>query len=358
MLYQLIMIFKLYIEENRQIKISFTNEIKFNKIALAIEPIIDFNRNNEYYPKFKEQIFNLYYKNDRITFIRDHVYKVFLQNITTFLYITGLFDIRIECTMLLENNIQLDCGEIVLSKITFLGNMNLLHNIPGEKLINSTIFFNLKQISIKVIQMKNYEKLDFGATLFIYFYHSIFLSYLPNEMEFLSINMNSMNTFIVEPTYYRRLTYFGRQCDPKVRPLFDDSLTDDCIIDCFQKRSIDAFNCIPFKKFFGFIRWKDIMKNNYILCNQSFNEEIIIDTFIYKCIHDCEFDCELGLYRITPFYDYNPLSGDNNNQIKIIPRSNLIVQYEEQYVMDGWEFIYQLGGVVCMWVGWSVISIQ
>ena len=34
-----------------------------------------------------------------------------------------------------------------------------------------------------------------------------------------------------------------------------------------------------------------------------------------------------------------------------------IVQYEEQYVMDSWELIYQLGGVVGMWKGWSALSV-
>ena len=99
------------------------------------------------------------------------------------------------------------------------------------------------------------------------------------------------------------------------------------------------------------------METKFNLCNQSYNENIIFDTFIRKCINNCQFDCELGLYKITQFQDYNPFSRYNYIPIKIIPRSNLIVQYEEQYVMDGWELIYQLGGVVGMWAGWSAMSI-
>ena len=357
MLYQLIMIIQTYIENNKEIKISFSNEIKFDKFALVIEPLIDFLRNEKFYPEFKENYNNLKYAQEKYHYIHNHIYNIFLKNLTSFVFITRLFDRKIECMMEFDNNIQLDCGPIILSKINFeVNSIKLYYNIPADHLINSTHLFNLKQISII---LRNYDKyINFTNAIYIKFYNSIFLSYLPNEQNFIFLYSNFMNTIIVEPTYYRRLTHFGRQCDPRDKSLFDDSLTDDCIMDCFQKRSIDAFNCIPFKRTFGFIRWKkDLLENNHILCNQSYNEEIEINTFIRKCINECQFDCELGLYKITPFYDYNPVSRNNDINIQIIPRSNLIVQYEEQYVMDGWELIYQLGGVVGMWVGWSALSI-
>ena len=358
MLYQLIMIIQSYIEENRRIKIALTNDIKFNKIALAIGIFIDFERNEEYYPRFEEKYYNLKFLNEKYNLVHDHIYNVFLQNITTFIYITRLFDRKIECTIEFENHIKLDCGEIVLSKIMIENSFYLLYNIPADNLINSTEHLTLKQISIKIIIQKYDKSFDFKTSFFIHFYNSIFHDYLPNEFNSLTIHSNYMNNFIVEPNYYRRLTHFGQQCDLRVRPLFDDSLTDDCIINCFQKRSIDEYNCILFEKAFGFIRWeKNIIDNNHNLCNQSYNQEIIINTFIDKCIDECQFDCELGLYKITKFIDHYTLSGDNYIPIKIIPRSNLIVQYEEQYVMDGWELIYQLGGVVGMWKGWSALSV-
>ena len=99
------------------------------------------------------------------------------------------------------------------------------------------------------------------------------------------------------------------------------------------------------------------MENNHILCDQSYSKEIEIYTFIFECINECRFNCEFGLYKIKPFYDFNPIYRNNDINVKIIPRSNILVHYEEQYVMDGWELIYQLGGVVGMWKGWSALSI-
>ena len=264
-----------------------------------------------------------------------------------------MFDIKIECMIEFKNNIQVDCGKILLSKImNYVDYIRLFYDIPADNFINTTNLFDLKLIFIKIILPNHYKY--FGAD--ILFYNTIFTAYLPNELEWLSLYLNYMNTFIVEPTYYRRLTYFGRQCDPRVKTMFDDSLTDDCIIDCFQKRNIKEYNCIPFKRNFGFIRWKkDLIEKHKILCNQSFNQEI--DKFIYECINECQFDCELGLYKITKFHNHNSNYGDNITPIKIIPRSNFIVQYEEVYIMDSWELIYQVGGGVGMWVGWSAVSI-
>ena len=269
-LHQLTMILQSYIEENRQIQIYFTNEMKLNTIALNIESIIDFNRNNEYYPSFEDEYKNLNFYIERYELVHNHIYNIFLQNSSSFLYITRLFDRKIECIIEFENNIQLDCGEILLSKIMIYGiSFQLFYTIPSDYLINSTKNFKLKQISIKIILQEYDNYIDFKTTFSIYFHNSIFLSYLPNANYSISIHSNYMNNFINESTYYRRLTHFGKQCDPRHKSLFDDSLTDDCIIDCFQKRSFDAFNCFPLRKLFGFIRWKkDIMENNYILCNQ------------------------------------------------------------------------------------------
>ena len=141
-----------------------------------------------------------------------------------------------------DNNIQLDCGPIIISKIISLFNsIRLFHNIPADNLINSTNLYKLKHISIKII-LENYDKyIDFTNRFNIHFYNSIFLSYLPNEGLSIAINSKHMNTFIVEPTYYRRLTHFGQQCDPRDKSLFDDSLTDDCIMDCFPEA---IYRCI------------------------------------------------------------------------------------------------------------------
>ena len=49
---------------------------------------------------------------------------------------------------------------------------------------------------------------------------------------------------------------------------------------------------------------------------------------------------------------------DNDIHIRIIPKLKFNVNYQQIYVMYGWELIYQLGGVVGMWAGWSVITVH
>ena len=360
MMFQLYIILITYFGSNTIIKINFNTNYKFSKIALSSEPILDIESNDKYFPEFKENYESMHDINDKHRLINFHLYNIFLQNLTTFVYITRLFDRKIECSIELGNNILLDCGEIKLSKIIFSSTMYLLYEIPSENMINITRLNNFNRLSIKFFQPNYNTYSNIIQTFYTIFHNSIFTSYLPGEFHSRTLyNDIVINNFIVEPTYYRKLTYFGRQCNPRVRPLFDDSLTDDCIMDCVRKRSIDDLNCIPFKFNFGFIRWKkDIIESNRDICNLTDNLKIRENDYILKCIDECKFDCELVLSKVTAFYPKVYIKRQNYILITIIPKSNLIVQYEEQYVMDGWELIYQLGGVVGMWVGWSAISIS
>ena len=361
MIYQLIVILITYLEFNTIIKINFTNNIKFSKIAFSIEPFLDIERNEKYFPIFKQNYESLRYFTDKYRLIHNHLFNIFRHNLTTFVYITRLFDKQIECSIELENNIQLDCGDIRLSKIIFKTVMHLFYEIPSENIINITKLSNFKRLLIKVYH-PTFNSYINNIPLYLHFHNSIFMSYLPNDIHSMpTYHDNIINSFIVEPTYYRRFTYFGRQCDPRVRPLFDDSLTDDCIMDCVRKQTIDKFDCIPFQFIFGFIRWKkDIIESNqnYSFCNQTDHLKIILDNYILQCIKESKFDCELILSKVTPFYQKVFIKRQNYIPIIIIPKPNLIVQYEEKYVMDGWELLYKLGGVVGMWVGWSAISIS
>ena len=365
MLYQLLMILRSYSEANIQIKIDFTNEIKFNKIILDFFPIIDGKRQDEYFPNFNKK-YNRKNLRKKFKIIHKHLYDLFNRDFELFVYITRLFDRRIECIMQFDDNSQLDCGEIKLSRIKTDNLMYLMYNIPGDNINNSRIINNLKLIIIKIHPIHYQRYLIWHSIwpdelLQIRFINSIFAE--RNDENFIYLQRYGINNLIVEPSYYRRLTHFGRQCNPRVRPLFDDSLTDDCIIDCIHKLFIDKFSCIPFPYDWGFIRLKrDIMEDKHKICNESSYKLIKYHTIMHKCINECEFDCELGLYKVTQFNNYNyhdDFNTPHHNYTTIIihPKSNLIVHYEETYIMDGWELIYQLGGVIGMWVGWSAISI-
>ena len=167
------MIIQLYMEENRKIIITYTSDIKFNKISLSYEPILDFERNNRYYPKFNEKYYNLSDYYSKFLFVHQHFHNMLIKNSTSFAYITRLFDMKIECIMEFENNIQINCGEIFLSKIIFINSMHLIYNIPSDNFINSTKLFNLKQISTKMF-LQNYNQHSVFKTKF-----SMAITYLP-----------------------------------------------------------------------------------------------------------------------------------------------------------------------------------
>ena len=360
MVYQLTIIIILYMESNTTIKIYFTNEMKMTKMAFLIQPFPDIQRNEEYFPEFKQNYDSFRWGYERHAYLEVHLYHLFIQNSTLFAHITRLFEMKIECSIELENNIQLDCGKIKLSRVICTTRIDLSFQIPSDEFINAKNLSNIKRLSVTFFP-KNYETYLYNARFTMFFHNSFFMSYLPNYFDHIPIYSQTLNYIIVEPNYYRRLTHFGRKCDPRVKSLFDDSLTDDCIMDCVRKRSIDAFNCFPFSYHLGFIRWKNNIIEEKHICNRteiSNIQQYTLDKYIYECIKECQFDCELILSKVTPSYKNDILSNHSYIQVDIIPKSNLIVQYEEKYTMDGWELIYQLGGVIGMWFGWSAISVS
>ena len=133
MIYQVTIIIRKYLVSNTTIRIYFTNDNKLIKMAVILEPLIDIKRYDEL-----NYDFNYYYElyqhfKQKHIFIHKHLITQFWSNFTIFIYITRLFDRKIDCLFELEGNFQLNCDEKLLSKIVVRGNiMNLVYVIPGD----------------------------------------------------------------------------------------------------------------------------------------------------------------------------------------------------------------------------------
>ena len=132
-------------------------------------------------------------------------------------------------------------------------------------------------------------------------------------------------------------------------------------MDCIQQYFIKTYNCFDMRNGFNIIRWKrDLIENNFKFCNNM----IIInknDAYINinKCVENCRYDCLLILSKVTSLKRESSLYMKKyETTVKILPKSDLILEYREKYVMDVMELIYQLGGCVGMYVGWSIITIS
>ena len=120
LIYQMTVIMKLYLETNTRIKINFDDGIKLSKMSVIMEPLLDAKMNNEYYPEFKK-IYNIMFGNHKDMFIHVQLQQIFRQNFTLFLELTKLLDRKIKCNMELDDDIQVDCGDIQVSFIHLLG---------------------------------------------------------------------------------------------------------------------------------------------------------------------------------------------------------------------------------------------
>ena len=132
-------------------------------------------------------------------------------------------------------------------------------------------------------------------------------------------------------------------------------------LDCFIMYQNMSLSCIlPY--YFRIER--DLKHFGYKLCDNEMlnfhhaqNPNIIWDIKLIKqrC-HDayqdnCE-DLSINSHQFSSGY-----TADNTTIVNIMPKYTINLNYQEQLKMDFNDLFYNVGGIIGMWIGWSVISI-
>ena len=94
--------------------------------------------------------------------------------------------------------------------------------------------------------------------------------------------------------------------------------------------------------------------------NESFDETILnsIDKFCFKPY--LETDCKITIYKVIndKILMRNYYKNDSRRwKINIFSKSSLIIEYQQKYRMDWLELLYNFGGTIALWFGWSALSI-
>lgn len=84
--------------------------------------------------------------------------------------------------------------------------------------------------------------------------------------------------------------------------------------------------------------------------NKTLNYELL-----ELCLDFYEDNCVIDLLDFNTYS--RPHSDSNSTQINIIAKNNLIVEYKHKYEMDYNDWVYNSGGIIGMWFGWSALSI-
>ena len=107
---------------------------------------------------------------------------------------------------------------------------------------------------------------------------------------------------------------------------------------------------------------RDLKYFGYKLCDNSIylaqNSNMICDIKLIKqrCHDAYQDNCEdllIDSYQFSSGY-----TTDNTTIVNIIPKYTINLNYQEQLIMDVNDLFYNLGGIVGMWIVWSVASIS
>ena len=134
----------------------------------------------------------------------------------------------------------------------------------------------------------------------------------------------------------------------------DDFEMDFCQINCITNEKYRLLGCVPIDGDTPVI----IRNNNYSkprLCsdNNLMPNITISHRVRSKCQKSCPPKCQTIFNNV-----YERKKFKYNDKRVIIFEIRSQVTYIERYRMDIWELIYQLGGVVGVWFGWSALSIS
>ena len=110
---------------------------------------------------------------------------------------------------------------------------------------------------------------------------------------------------------------------------------------------------------------KDFKYFGYKLCdnemwafNLAQNLNMIRDIKLIKqrCLDAYQDNCEdlsIDSYQFSSGYTV-----DKTTIVNIIPKYTINLNYQEQLKMDFNDLFYNVGGIIGMWIGWSVVSIE
>ena len=183
-------------------------------------------------------------------------------------------------------------------------------------------------------------------------------SYVPNLIKDYNINQQKYNFFIDSYFVKNLKSYRNDECIDQNIDLFNDDFADNCIIDCFNFETNRTLNCLPTNRIDSWIRVeRDFNYFGYKLCPYFHNITLnSSQNIMIKCINNCKFGCNQQYLNVRK-YEING-KNDRKTTINFFPKYIINFDFKETVKMDFNDLIYECGGIIGMWLGWSFISIS
>ena len=266
---------------------------------------------------------------------------------------------KIKCEIHLDQ-IIIDCPK---PKVLFgWENANILIYLSyfnpqlGKYLTNFHHAQGIKKIHFEFLKLKTVH----SDGIFFYFTNQLITT--NSHTVYISLNslkLYKINNFFIESNNYKRITLEnGVKCQIRESVLFSDLIFDYLLIDCEQKAVNRTLHCLP-KRSKLFLVEPDSYKINFNFCPDHINIDYnSVEKNFDKCYEILSPDCEMQLFNVhnTVLNTQHNTDTKGSTEINIIPVNTIMTQYTEIYRMSFNDLIYQLGGIIGVWFGWSLIT--
>ena len=359
MLYQLFETTRDYFLNNQKTEIRFRTEYRFPKIILRIFPRLSQTRFLKKYPDEYNELIKLKKLKEQWREKRkEYMYDLLMNNFSEYKYINQLNELSIKSRVKIGDNLvdfPLQLDYIISDSFRTDYSMALIYQFLESRLnLNATKNTpSFLTIELTGLSQFVYTSIKFYSITMLGNFHKNTISSVPivhNNYNNLIINSNFMK---MHPNL-RRKSY--KLCNESKLGLFSNSMIDGMTIDSINQEFNQTFGCLPAFKSNLFVRFeRDLNHFKYTVCPKSvkIDGKLRIKT-LTKYYHQNKPFCEIILFTV-----YNNLRPNDKNitVINIIPKNNLISEFKQNYKMDFNDWVYNCGGIIGLWFGWSAMSI-
>jgi hypothetical protein len=332
-------------------EIKFFPNVKINKQ----QELTNWDKLMKIYPELKEEIVftgngSLQVELDESQTPLQYIYSKYLFKLLTDGKLTQFREI-IETNRIIKScKITVD-QKIIDCPIT-TGIEKYYKQLEVISLLNSTNFENDIRIDKNRIEgiTLSFDRFKL-LTIKLFKYHSISI----DSLFVLSLEANARTRFSYSPYKTNRISSYDNQCISNIKSSeFGEQYFDFCLKDCFTEKMIQIYGCIAVNiTRFEFYFDRDLLNKNLSFCNESIIPSIgSLNKLDDKCRKVCIEKCE-----VINFDSYLQISdrGSNETILEIIPNKSPRIVYTETLKTDLNRLVYNIGGVLGLWFGFSPV---
>ena len=352
MFHQLIEMTNDFIYNNEKTDINFRANYRLPKIVLNFRPSLNPQRLQEKYPEYYKKLRRRRrHLNSFLELEKMYLLDSLINNISELKYLTNFDEIKINCRFANEGN-HAECPEPfelirTYREYSLSITYQFFHTYFNSKITPRLITIELSgnfHVKSMLLQLSSLSMIDLFGKISILDYN---------------INPGEINTYTINSIVSKKLSNNENKFNDHQGSFISDNLKDDLTLDCIHKEVNETFGCLPVIGVFAFIRLKrDLNHFQYTICPKTIgnNSISIIKPMAERCFDKIIHSFETTILNV--FNNHRKFDKPSSTKINILFKTNFIPEYKQNYRMNFNEWVYNCGGIVGLWFGWSALSMS